>query len=89
MALGATTGNVMRMILAEAFVMVGIGLAVGAPLSYWAKRIAATLTPDLAVNGPVWIVWGVIGILAVTVLAALLPARRASAVDPMVALRYE
>ena len=89
MALGATTGNVMRMILAEAFVMAGIGLAVGAPLSFWAKQIGTKLTPDLAVNGPVWILCGAIGILAVTVLAALLPARRASRVDPMVALRYE
>jgi predicted permease len=89
MALGATTGNVMHMVLAEAFVMVGIGLALGAPLSLWAKQLAIKLTPELTVNGPVWILCGAIGILAVTMLAAFLPARRAMRVDPMVALRCE
>ena len=89
MALGATTGNVMRVVLAEAFGMVGMGLALGVPFCVWAKQIATKLIPDLTVNGPVWILCGAVGILAVTLLAAFLPARRASAVDPMVALRYE
>lgn len=85
----APRSNVMRMILAEAFAMVGIGLAMGAPLSLWAKQIATKLTPDFAASGPVSILCGAIGILAVTVLAAFLPARRASTVDPIVALRYD
>jgi putative ABC transport system permease protein len=89
MALGATASNVMRMVLAEALVMVGAGLLIGTPLALWAKQIATRLTSDLTANGPVWIVVGALTMLAVSVLAAFLPARRASRVDPIIALRYE
>jgi predicted permease len=88
-ALGATSSNVMRMVLAEALVMVGAGLLIGAPLAIWTTKVATKLIPHLAVNGPVWILWGVATVLAVTMLAAYLPVRRAARVDPIVALRYE
>src|SRR5712675_1884450 len=88
-ALGAAGTDVMRMVLREALWMVCAGLAIGAPLAYWGKRVAASLIPDLPVASPVPIVVAVSIMIAVGLIAAYLPARRAMRVDPMVALRYE
>ena len=89
MALGASRGNVMRMVLAEALRMVGAGLAIGAPLALWTKQIAMRLIPDLTSKGSVWILLGAVTMLAIALLAAYLPARRAARIDPIVALRYD
>ena len=88
MALGASRGDVLRMVLAEALSMVGAGLVIGAPLALWAKQLAARLIPDLTANA-VWVFLGTGMILTIALVAAYLPARRASRVDPMVSLRYE
>src|SRR6267154_1168628 len=88
-ALGAAGTDVMRMVLREALWMVCAGLAIGAPLAYWGKRVAASLIPDLPVAGPLPIVVAVAIMIAVSLIAAYLPARRAMRVDPLVALRYE
>jgi putative ABC transport system permease protein len=89
LALGATGSSVLRIVLAEALVMVGAGLAIGAPLAFWTKQIVTRLIPDLPAKDPAWIFWASVMMLAITLLAAYLPARRASRVDPMIALRYE
>ena len=89
MALGASTGNVMRMVLAEALGIVVAGLVIGAPLALWTRQIATRLIPDITTKGPVWILLGAATMFGIALLAAYLPARRASRVDPIVALRYE
>jgi ABC-type antimicrobial peptide transport system permease subunit len=89
MALGATPGRVTWMVLGDALGMVSVGLIVGAPLAFWGKRFAASLIPDLPVKGAVPIVFGVAAMVAVALVAAYAPARRAARVDPMEALRYE
>lgn len=87
--LGASRGNVMWMVFAEAVGMVGAGLVIGAPLALWTKQIATKLIPGLTPKGAVWILLSAVTMLAIALLAAYLPARRASRVEPIVALRYE
>ena len=89
MALGAAGTDVMRIVLRDALWMVCAGLAIGAPLAFWGKRVAASLIPDLPVASPLAIVVAAAIMIAVGLIAAYLPARRAMRVDPMVALRYE
>jgi predicted permease len=88
-ALGAARTDVMRMVLRDALWMVCAGFAIGAPLAFWGKRIAASLIPGLPVASSAPIVVGTAIMIAVGLIACYLPARRAMRVDPMVALRYE
>jgi putative ABC transport system permease protein len=89
MALGATPGIVTRMVLGDALGMVCAGLVIGAPLAFWGKSFAASLIPDLPVQSAGPIGFGAVAMVAVAVVAAYAPARRAARVDPMEALRYE
>jgi predicted permease len=88
MALGATGSAVTQMVLGDALVMVGAGLAIGAPLAVWGKSFAASLIPDLPGRSAVPIAFGALAMIAVALLAAYVPARRAARVDPMEALRH-
>jgi predicted permease len=88
MALGATQSRVLAMILRDAFGMVAAGLVVGAPLTLWARRIAAAMVPGLPANPVVPMALGALAIIVAALIAALAPAHRASRVDPMEALRY-
>jgi hypothetical protein len=89
MALGATRGGIARMVLAESLVTTCAGLAVGAPLAYWGRRAAAGLVPDLPAGGAAVIAASAILMILVALVAAWVPARRATRVDPLEALRYE
>jgi len=89
MALGATRSHVTRMVLGDALGMVCAGLAVGAPIAYRGKTLAASLIQDLPVSSNVPIVFGAVAMIAIALVAAYLPARRAARVDPMEALRHE
>jgi predicted permease len=89
MALGATRGNVIRMVLGDALGMVLAGLLLGVPLALWGKTFAATFMQDLPLSSVQPIVFGTISMIAIALLAAYLPARRAARVDPMDALRHE
>jgi len=93
MALGAQRGQVVWMVMREAAWMVGIGILIGAPAAWGVARMAANqiegLLFGLKATDPQTIAAAVLILAGVAAVAAYLPARRASRVDPMVALRSE
>ena len=88
-ALGATPGGVLAMVLRRAGVLVGVGLAIGTAVALYATRFAKSFLFELEPNDPrVFAV--ALAVLALAGLAAsMVPARRAAAVDPIVSLRRE
>jgi ABC-type antimicrobial peptide transport system permease subunit len=89
MALGADRRSILRDVLKRALAHCVIGLAIGVPLAYAAgKFMAQRLFGVGAFDMPVAVVTLVMLSLAAT-LAAVIPARRAASIEPMVALRME
>lgn len=88
-ALGAQTGNVLWMVLRESLVLLAVGLALGLPIALGGLHYLQSQLYQLSASDPVTMAGSVFIIAAVTVVAAWLPARRASHVDPMVALRCD
>jgi ABC-type antimicrobial peptide transport system permease subunit len=89
MALGARRFDVLRLVLREGMILVAIGLVVGIPLALTSSRLLSSILYGLKSTDPVSL-FGVMAILAlVAAVAGYIPARRATRVDPMIALRYE
>lgn len=89
MALGADRATVIRMIVREAGILLAIGLAIGALLSIYAARTAATFLYGLTPGDPLTLTVAIAGLATVTLLASWIPARRASRLEPTVALRED
>jgi putative ABC transport system permease protein len=89
LALGAKAEQVFLLVLREGFVIVGIGAPAGILASLGLSRLIATQLYGVSPHDPLALVAGVILIALVALVACWLPARRASRVDPMVALRAE
>jgi predicted permease len=89
MALGARPGDVLRDILRETLLLVLLGITFGLPVALAGTRLIKSLLFGLGTVDGVVLALAVILLAIVAVLAGFLPARRASRVDPIVALRYE
>ena len=89
MALGATAGGVVRMIVGESARLAGLGIVAGLGIAYLARGLIAPQLFDVSADDPV-VYLGVAGtLLAVALLAGRIPARRAAAIRPTDALRAE
>jgi macrolide transport system ATP-binding/permease protein len=89
MALGAGRRSVVLMILREAGKMVTLGVLVGLLASFGLSRLIASMVFGVSTSDPLTFAGVAMVLAAVAVVACYVPARRASAVDPIVALRYE
>ena len=89
MALGATHGGILWLVLKQSFSLVLVGLAAGCLLALATTRFIASVLYGVAPTNPVTLGMGMLLLFLVAMLAAWIPARRATKVDPMVALRYE
>jgi predicted permease len=89
MALGAEPSNVLWQVLRESFVLVVIAIAIGVPAALAGTHLVRSMLFGLGFADPIVIVSAAALLALIAALAGLLPAHRASRVDPMVALRYE
>ncbi len=89
MALGSHPGGIVRLILGEMAVVVGIGLVVGLGLTLAGGKAASSMLFGLKPRDPLTLALALLILAAVGFVASFLPARRASRLDPTTALRYE
>jgi putative ABC transport system permease protein len=89
MALGARRGHVLRLILRNGVILATTGIAVGLASAFALTRFLTTLLFGITPTDTVTFVVVALGLFLVAVAACLIPARRATKVDPLVALRYE
>ena len=88
-ALGAGRTSVMRMVLVEVLWLAGISIAVALPASLLLTRAARSQLFGISSSDPLTLAVVTLVVAVVALASALLPARRAAKIDPMVALRYE
>jgi predicted permease len=88
-AIGANPRDVVRLVLARASLLAGVGIAFGMALALAAARVLASAVYGVSVRDPMTYVAAVATMAVVGLLAAAIPARRAAAVDPLRALRAE
>jgi predicted permease len=89
LALGSTRAAIVRLVLQRVGWLVGIGVATGAGLSLWLVKYVASLLYGVQSRDPWTLIGAAVSLAVVGVLAGWLPARRASRVDPTVALRTD
>lgn len=88
-ALGAQRWEVLSEVFQDAIWMVAVGVAVGLPIVWMMSRLTASLLFGLSATDPVTVAAAASVLFLVGVVASLLPARRASHIDPAAALRHE
>ena len=89
MALGAEARSVLWMVMREVLVLLGIGIVIGLPLALALGRFVSAQLYGMKPNDPLIAITTVVVLALVATAAGLVPARRASRLDPMLALRYE
>jgi predicted permease len=89
MALGARAGEVVVLVLKRVFVLVGLGALIGTVVSMWAAGLAATLLYGIKPHDPATLVGAIVVLVTISLVAAGLPAWRASRMDPAAELRND
>jgi putative ABC transport system permease protein len=89
MALGAVAGDVLRLVIGQGMWTTIVGMAIGIGGSFALTRTMQSLLFGVSTTDPLTLVGVVVLLAAVSFLACWIPARRATKVDPLVALRYE
>ena len=89
LALGARPGSVIVMVMREVLLLLVIGLAVGIPSAYALGKYVSAQLYGIAPGDPAIAIWTVVLLTVVSVAAGLIPARRASRIDPILALRTD
>jgi putative ABC transport system permease protein len=89
MALGASRQNVFRLILSDGARLAGLGILIGMAGAFAVTRVVASLLYNVTATDPISFVATAAGLVAVALVASYVPARRATSVDPMIALRSE
>ena len=89
MALGARRQKIIWLVLKESLLLIAIGIAIGLPAAYALTRLAASMLFGLEATDPATFAGVAIILTTVALLSCYLPARRATKIDPMIALRYE
>lgn len=89
MALGASTSDVLKLILRNGFKLALIGIVLGLVIAFAATRVLSSLLYGVSATDPAIFVIDALLLAIAALLACYIPARRATRVDPLVALRYE
>ncbi len=89
MALGAQRARVVWMVLREVVLLAAVGLAIGMPAALAASKLVESFLFGMKPNDPVTLIGSVVTLTTTAILAGYLPARNASRIDPMIALRHE
>ena len=89
MALGAQQSDVLRLVVKQGFGLAVIGVAAGLLASFGLTRLIASLLFEVKATDTVTFAAVSVGLFLITFLASYIPARRATKVNPLIALRYE
>ena len=89
LALGATRSRLIAMVIGDALVMAVSGMLIGGLVAFWSRNLAAHLIQDVQITSVAPLALGALATVGLALLAAILPAHRASRVDPIRALRCE
>jgi putative ABC transport system permease protein len=89
LALGASRGRLLRLVLREGVLLVGVGMLLAAPGVYAAGRLVRGLLIDISPGDPITLIGVALGLVLVTMTACYLPARRVLAIDPAPLLRRD
>jgi len=89
LAMGAQTGDLLRLVMRQGGRLAGVGVALGIAAAFGMMRLMSSMLYGVSAEDPLTFAGVAIFLMAVALAACYLPARRATRVDPMIALRYE